>query len=214
MCLPRFLSVPPASPWGPRSHTGCCSRRPGRPEARPGSLPSLSRVPEDELPGRLSGSSTRSSFFPLGSAVFPPSLFVLFESRVSGRFTSDLVVSPWLSPGDAARPSRLLLIPPVLRRFAGQRLEAVADRGRVSRLLFPPVQGLRASPRMSQDVWSQPKHLTWHRGPGSGRPASPRRSPSPGRLLVDSLTSPRNRFRHLSLPRRVATEVSAQVPFF
>lgn len=50
--------------------------------------------------------------------------------------------------------------------------------------------------------------------PGSGRPASPRRSPSPGRLLVDSLTSPRNRFRHLSLPRRVATEVSAQVPFF
>lgn len=50
--------------------------------------------------------------------------------------------------------------------------------------------------------------------PGPGRPASPRRSPSPGRLLVDSLTSPRNRFRHLSLPRRVATEVSAQVPFF
>lgn len=96
---------------------------------------------------------------------------LLFFPRACSSFSSlefpvGLLQTSSLSPGDAARPSRLLLIPPVLRRFAEQRLEAVADRGRVSRLLFPPVQGLRASLRMSQDVWSQPKHLTWHRGPG------------------------------------------------
>lgn len=43
---------------------------------------------------------------------------------------------------------------------------------------FPPVQGLRASPRMSQDVWSQPKHLTWHWGPG------PRSSCQPAAIAV------------------------------
>lgn len=213
MCLPRFLSVPPASPWGPITHTRLLSR------------PRQARGPARLAPVSFSGPGGRASGSAVGfidSFLFLPARICCFSPERSSFSSLEFPVG-LLQTSLSLRRSRqgtrrgLHAFFSFLRSFDGLQGSGsrpwpteAASLG-FSFLLF------RGYARLSACLRTFGHSLSISRGtgaPGSGRPASPRRSPSPGRLLVDSLTSPRNRFRHLSLPRRVATEVSAQVPFF